>query len=216
MMVGEALGAIYNSLSACIASFLPTCAPCTRVKNEIKNRIIIVPIRVTIKSQKHWKFSFFRRSGAEQLRWRLTNINRAFCPKTVCKRDKGRVLVVITHRYFHFSLFISLFWSATETIYLLNKFSEMTGISVSSQFIPLVLSHCLSFRLCIRGPQLEMAPLLHSGYNLTLLYCTLCIRGPQLEMARPPHSKYLCVTNFSEQQQQLCETEWCKPALQSS
>ena len=38
------------------------------------------------------------RSGAEQLRWRLTNINRAFCPKTVCKRDKGRVLVVITHR----------------------------------------------------------------------------------------------------------------------
>ena len=38
------------------------------------------------------------RSGAEQLRWRLANINRAFCPKTVCKRDKGRVLVVITHR----------------------------------------------------------------------------------------------------------------------
>ena len=41
-----------------------------------------------------------------------------------------------------------------------------------------------------------MAPLLHSGYNLTLLYCTLCIRGPQLEMARPPHSKYLCVTTL--------------------
>jgi len=38
------------------------------------------------------------RSGAEQLRWRLSNINRAFCPKTLSKRDKGRVLVIITHR----------------------------------------------------------------------------------------------------------------------
>ena len=46
----------------------------------------------------------------------------------------------------------------------------MTGISVSSQFIPLVLSHCLSF--------------------------WLSVRGPQLEMARPPHSKYLCVTTL--------------------
>ena len=62
----------------------------------------------------------------------------------------------------------------------------------------MVLSHCLSFRLCIRGPQLEMAPLLHSGYNLTFLYVhSVCIRGPKLEMASTPlHSKYLCVTTL--------------------
>ena len=68
--------------------------PCIRVNNEIKNGIIIACTLIIIKS-------FSPRSGAEQLRWRLTNINRAFCPKTVCKRDKGRVLVIITHRYLY-------------------------------------------------------------------------------------------------------------------
>ena len=38
------------------------------------------------------------RSGEEQARWKISSINRAFCPKTVCKKDKNKILVIITHR----------------------------------------------------------------------------------------------------------------------
>ena len=38
------------------------------------------------------------RSGEEQARWRISSINRTFCPKTVCKKDKNKILVIITHR----------------------------------------------------------------------------------------------------------------------
>ena len=40
------------------------------------------------------------RSGEEQIRWKISSINRVFCPKTVCKRDKNKILVIITQRYF--------------------------------------------------------------------------------------------------------------------
>ena len=39
------------------------------------------------------------RSGEEQVRWKMSSINRVFCPKTVCKRDKQKILVIITNRY---------------------------------------------------------------------------------------------------------------------
>ena len=38
------------------------------------------------------------RSGSDQARWHVANIKKCFCPKTVCKQDKGRILVLITHR----------------------------------------------------------------------------------------------------------------------
>lgn len=38
------------------------------------------------------------RSGEEQMRWKISSVNRVFCPKTVCKRDKNKILVIITKR----------------------------------------------------------------------------------------------------------------------
>ena len=38
------------------------------------------------------------RSGEEQMRWKISSVNRVFCPKTVCKRDKNKILVIITNR----------------------------------------------------------------------------------------------------------------------
>ena len=38
------------------------------------------------------------RSGEEQVRWKISSVNRVFCPKTVCKRDKNKILVIITNR----------------------------------------------------------------------------------------------------------------------
>ena len=38
------------------------------------------------------------RSGGEQMRWKISSVNRVFCPKTVCKRDKNKILVIITNR----------------------------------------------------------------------------------------------------------------------
>ena len=88
------------------------------------------------------------RSGEEQIRWKISSVNRVFCPKTVCKRDKNKILVVITNRYqgiFHLQISISLntilyvlcinVWALHHhlvSIYILSHIANRTSMIIST------------------------------------------------------------------------------------
>jgi hypothetical protein len=39
------------------------------------------------------------RSGADQIRWSVKSLKKWFCAKVSHKEDKGKILVIISHKY---------------------------------------------------------------------------------------------------------------------
>ena len=53
---------------------------------------------ICVNQEKKEVVLFDRRTRKEWKRWRIQNISRVFCPKTMSKKDKNKILVLITKR----------------------------------------------------------------------------------------------------------------------